>query len=98
MEYEAFIRVAPFLFWLEARGQARFVARELGVGTPSHISRFYPAYDLRHLPHTPMEALHRARDIGLQAGLRHVYIGNLSESAGGNIYCYECGALLIHHY
>ncbi len=77
---------------------ARFIAQELGLGTPWHISRFYPAYELGNLPQTPVETLHKARDIGLQAGLRYVYIGNVPESDGANTYCYDCGALLVHRY
>jgi len=77
---------------------ASFVAQELGASTPWHISRFYPAYDLGHLPQTPIEVLHRARHIGLEAGLRYVYEGNVPGSEGENTYCYNCGSLLIGRY
>lgn len=75
---------------------ASFIAAELGVSTPWHISRFYPTYDLTDLPYTPEETLNRAHDIGLKAGLRYVYQGNVSGGKGGNTYCYNCGVLLIH--
>lgn len=77
------------------RQVASFIAQELGVSTPWHVSRFYPAYDLEHLPQTPVETLHRARDIGLEVGLRYVYEGNVPAGQGQNTYCYNCGRLLI---
>jgi pyruvate formate lyase activating enzyme len=36
-----------------------------------------------------------ARDIGLEAGLRYVYTGNIPGQGGENTYCYSCGELLI---
>ncbi|MCX6012216.1 MAG: radical SAM protein, partial [Chloroflexi bacterium] len=69
-----------------------------GPETPWHISRFYPAYDLLELPQTPVETLEIARQIGLQAGLRYVYVGNVPGSDGSNTYCYNCGKLLIRRY
>ncbi len=77
------------------RNVASFVAQELGVSTPWHISRFYPAYDLEHLPQTPLDALRSARQIGLEAGLRYVYEGNVPGSEGENTWCYNCGTLLL---
>jgi pyruvate formate lyase activating enzyme len=74
---------------------ASFIAQELGVSTPWHVSRFYPAYELEHLPQTPIEALRKAREIGLQAGLRYVYEGNVPGSDGNGTFCYNCGHLLV---
>lgn len=74
---------------------AQFIAKELGVSTPWHVSRFYPAYDLKHLPQTPIETLRKAREIGLQAGLRYVYEGNVPVSDGNGTFCYNCGHLLV---
>ena len=77
---------------------ADFIAQELGVGMPWHVSRFYPHYKLRDLPPTPVSTLHRAREIGLEAGLRYVYEGNVPGSEGEHTYCYNCGKLLIGRY
>ena len=70
----------------------------LDPGIPWHVSRFYPMYKLMDLPETPMKSLEAARRIGIQAGLRYVYQGNVPGSEGENTYCHRCGELLIHRY
>ena len=77
----------------ELADAARFVAQELGVETPWQISRFFPAYEMTDVPPTPVSTLQRAREIGLEAGLRYVYVGNVAGEA--NTRCHECGRLLI---
>ena len=62
---------------------------------PWHISAFHPAYKLLDKPATPAETILRARDIGIESGLRYVYVGNLPDAKGENTHCYECGQLLI---
>jgi pyruvate formate lyase activating enzyme len=39
--------------------------------------------------------LQKARDIGLKAGLRYVYTGNIPGQMGEDTHCYACGELLI---
>ena len=65
---------------------------------PWHISQFYPTYQLTKLPRTPVETLHMARGIGLQAGLHYVYEGNVPGRGNENTYCYSCGGLLIERW
>jgi len=77
---------------------ADFIAKELGPETPWHVSRFYPHYKMRDRPPTPVATLHKAREIGLKAGLRYVYEGNVPGSEGENTYCYNCGRLLIRRF
>ena len=77
----------------ELKNAAKFVASELGVDTPWHISRFFPAYKMTDVPSTPMSTLRRAQEIGREAGLRYVYLGNIGEEA--NTSCHVCGKLLI---
>jgi pyruvate formate lyase activating enzyme len=76
---------------------AQFI-RELGPETPWHVSRFHPSYKLRNIPSTPVAALRRAREIGLQTGLRYVYTGNIPGDFGGNTLCHHCGRVLIDRY
>ncbi len=68
-----------------------------GVGeeVPWHVSAFYPAYKLSDVPPTPVATVRRAREIGLQAGLRHVYEGNVPGEEGAHTTCPECKALVI---
>ncbi|MGC9468325.1 MAG: AmmeMemoRadiSam system radical SAM enzyme [Anaerolineae bacterium] len=77
----------------ELRDAAQFVAGELGVEVPWHISRFSPAYQMTDVSPTPIATLRRAHEIGLEAGLRYVYLGNVAAEA--NTICHECGKLLI---
>jgi pyruvate formate lyase activating enzyme len=77
----------------ELKDAADFVADELGVDTPWHISRFFPDYKMTDVSPTPVETLRRAREIGLEAGLRYVYVGNVPGEA--NTVCHECGQMLI---
>jgi pyruvate formate lyase activating enzyme len=77
----------------ELRDAAQFVAQELGVETPWHISRFFPTYEMTDVPSTPVETLHRAREIGLEVGLRYVYVGNVPGKA--STACHACGKTLL---
>jgi len=79
----------------ELRDAARFVKNELGAETPWHISRFFPAYKMTDLMPTPVATLRRAREIGLEEGLRYVYQGNISEPGSQDTLCPACGHLLI---
>jgi len=77
---------------------AGFIARELGPGTPWHVSRFHPAYRLTDAPPTPAATLRRAYDIGREAGLHYVYIGNLPGLRGEDTICPHCGQTVIARY
>jgi pyruvate formate lyase activating enzyme len=79
----------------ELRDAVQFIAHELGVNTPWHISRFFPAYKMMDVPPTPLATLQRARQIGLEEGLHHVYVGNIPDDRGQYTFCPECGRLLI---
>ena len=74
---------------------AAWIATELGEETAWHITRFFPYLEFADIPATPLDTLRRARRIGLDAGLRHVYLGNVSESGGEDTTCTGCGATLV---
>lgn len=78
----------------ELRQIAEFIL-SLGAETPWHISRFHPQYKMVNLPPTPVETIHKAAEIGKEAGLKYVYSGNVPGDVGENTYCYNCGNLLI---
>jgi pyruvate formate lyase activating enzyme len=79
----------------ELQNMAGFLARDLGSATPWHISRFHPSYRMTDREPTPLVSLEQARDIGLAAGLRYVYIGNVPGSTSENTYCPACGNIVI---
>jgi pyruvate formate lyase activating enzyme len=64
-------------------GIAEFI-RSNGVDIPWHVTAFYPAYKLLDVKPTPTESLRKAREIGLKAGLRYVYEGNIPGEGGEN--------------
>lgn len=77
---------------------AGFIAREVGVDTPWHVSAFHPTFRMADRPATPAATLARARRIGLDAGLRYVYEGNIPGAGGENTMCPGCGELLIERH
>jgi len=82
----------------ELRQLAGFIAAELGTDTPWHISRFHPTYKLIDRPPTPVKTLTGAREIGLRAGLKYVYTGNVPGNAGENTFCSACGEMVIERW
>jgi pyruvate formate lyase activating enzyme len=77
----------------ELRDMAQFIVQELGLETPWHISRFFPHYKMTDRPSTPLKTLQRAQEIGREAGLYYVYLGNVADES--NTRCPNCGQLLI---
>lgn len=73
---------------------AEFI-RSVDEAIPWHVTQFYPTYKLLDQPRTPVKTLRRAREIGLAAGLKYVYEGNIPGEGGENTYCPSCGELLI---
>jgi pyruvate formate lyase activating enzyme len=45
-----------------------------------------------------VKTLRIAREIGLKAGLKYVYEGNVPGEGGENTYCPSCGKLLIERF
>jgi pyruvate formate lyase activating enzyme len=82
----------------ELEALARFIKNDLGPETPWHISRFHPTYRLTDRPPTPVGTLSMARDIGLDAGLRYVYTGNVPGDEGENTFCPGCGQKVIERW
>lgn len=80
------------------RAMAKFIVDELGPQVPWHVSAFYPTYKLLEAPRTSQKTLEKAHRIGLEAGLRYVYEGNLPGSEGEHTYCYNCKKPVIKRY
>ncbi len=74
---------------------ARWIADNLGKETPLHFSRFFPQYNMRHLPPTPDATLDRACAIAQSEGLLYYYQGNVQNHHNENTLCPKCGRLLI---
>lgn len=81
----------------ELKELARFLV-SLAPEIPWHVTGFFPTYRLTDVPPTPLETINRARAIGLEAGLHHVFAGNRPGVGGESTYCHNCGELLIERY
>lgn len=74
------------------KAMADFIKNELGPETPWHVTEFCGAisWKLQAIPDTPIESMEKARQIGLEAGLKYVYCGNIPGIEGENTFCPKC--------
>ncbi|MEJ2389777.1 MAG: AmmeMemoRadiSam system radical SAM enzyme [Gammaproteobacteria bacterium] len=56
------------------RGIAEWIHDTLGADSPWHITRFFPAFKLSHLPATEPQMLYDVEAIARDAGLQNVYV------------------------
>lgn len=69
-----------------------------GKETPLHLTRFFPAYKAMERGFdrpTPVPLLVGARERALQAGLKHVYVGNVPGSKYQHTTCPACSKVVI---
>jgi len=78
----------------ELREIARFLA-SVDPDTPWHVTGFFPTYRMTDAPPTPASVLVRAREIGLEQGLRYVYTGNRPGTRGEDTTCPGCGTVVV---
>ena len=79
----------------QLRQIAEFIA-SVDPQMPWHISRFHPTFRRQDRASTSARTIHRAMEIGREAGLHHVYPGNLwSADEHESTRCPGCGALVI---
>lgn len=77
---------------------ARFIAGELGPETPWHVSRFHPDYQMNDRGPTPPATLQQAYDLGREAGLHYVYVGNMPGARLEDTPCPNCGRTVIERW
>ncbi|MCU0722970.1 MAG: AmmeMemoRadiSam system radical SAM enzyme [Planctomycetes bacterium] len=77
----------------ELRDAAAFLA-SVSPDLPWHVSRFHPDYKLLDREPTPVERLRRAAEIGGEAGLRYVYVGNVP-GLDQDTRCPSCGRVVV---
>lgn len=71
---------------------AGFIA-ELSPDIPWHVSRFFPQFEFGQKEITKVGSLEKAKTLGLKAGLRYVYSGNLAGES--NTVCYNCKNVVV---
>jgi pyruvate formate lyase activating enzyme len=77
------------------RAMAGWVREALGAGTPWHVTRFIPDFQLSYLAPTPIKVLERGVKLGREAGLRFVYVGNVQGHPARHTICPSCGRTVI---
>ncbi len=77
----------------ELKQIASFIANEMDIYTPWHISAFHPDYKMSDGNSTTMEMMLRAKEIGEMVGLKYIYMGNVKNDAITK--CPDCGYDLI---
>ncbi len=78
----------------ELREMAAWLAG-VSPNLPWHISAFHPDYQMLDRPPTPHRSLVRAWEIGQEAGLRYVYVGNVRDGDRESTVCPACHTLLV---
>ncbi|TVO65850.1 AmmeMemoRadiSam system radical SAM enzyme [Denitromonas ohlonensis] len=79
----------------EITAMAEWIHRELGDDVPLHLTAFHPDFKLTDRHGTPHATLTRLRRCARDAGLRHVYLGNIADRDGASTYCPGCNAPVI---
>jgi pyruvate formate lyase activating enzyme len=75
---------------------ARFIAT-VSPDIPWHVTAFHPDYRMTEPPPTSVKTLLRAAEIGQEAGLNHVYAGNIPGRLGEyeRTECPKCQNVLV---
>jgi pyruvate formate lyase activating enzyme len=79
----------------ELKKLAEFIVSKADPDVPWHISRFHPQYKYQDSAPTPISSLEHAEQIGKEAGLHYIYLGNVPGSKSESTFCYNCGRVLI---
>jgi pyruvate formate lyase activating enzyme len=78
----------------ELKALAKWLA-QLSEDIPWHVSRFSPRYKQMDMAATPLPVMEKAREIGLESGLKHVYLGNVQGPGYADTKCSGCGQTVI---
>jgi pyruvate formate lyase activating enzyme len=79
----------------EIAAQCAWLLDHLGPDVPLHFTAFHPDFKMRDVPATPPATLRRARQIGLDHGLRYVYTGNVHDPDCQTTRCGSCGQPIV---
>jgi pyruvate formate lyase activating enzyme len=81
----------------ELRAMAKWLA-EVDPELVWHVTAFHPDYEMRDRPRTSQQALAKAYEIGKEAGLHYVYVGNVMDEDRESTYCPRCNQKLIQRH
>jgi pyruvate formate lyase activating enzyme len=81
----------------ELRAMAEWLA-DVDPAMPWHVTAFHPDYEMLDRPRTSQQVLATAYEIGRQAGLQYVYVGNVMDADRESTTCPQCGQMLIQRH
>ncbi|HZM17530.1 MAG TPA: AmmeMemoRadiSam system radical SAM enzyme [Candidatus Krumholzibacteria bacterium] len=89
--------------WNDSDAELADIARylvQISPDIPWHVTAFHQDYKMTDRSNTPVATLLRACERGRDAGLHHVYAGNLPGRVGAweNTHCPGCGLAVIERY
>lgn len=79
----------------EIENEVDWILTNLGDSTPLHFSAFHPCYKFQDRKPTMPQTLINAYNISTQAGLKYVYLGNISNAQTSTTYCHNCKNKII---
>ena len=79
----------------QVEAECRWIVEKLGKDVPLHLTAFHPDYKMGERPRTSVQILRTARELALNAGLRFVYTGNVTDGEGQSTRCPVCGKIVI---
>ena len=79
----------------EIKNECDWIINNLGDSVPVHFTAFHPDFKMLDKERTPEWTLTRAREIGIAAGIKYCYVGNVHNEEGQTTFCYNCNEELI---
>lgn len=79
----------------DIRQMSVWIRENLGTDIPVHFIRFFPAFQMMHLPPTPVKTLEQAREIAVKEGIEFVYVGNVPGHKYNSTFCPKCNKRVI---
>jgi pyruvate formate lyase activating enzyme len=71
---------------------------DLDPRIPVHFTRFHPDYEMTNKLPTPIPTMEMAREIGREAGLQFIYLGNVALPHGEDTVCPKCHHLIAERH
>lgn len=71
---------------------------DLDPRVPVHFTRFHPDYKMADKPPTPIPTMEMAREVGKEAGLQFIYLGNVALPHGEDTVCPKCHHLIAERH
>jgi len=95
--YEIVVLVVPTLNDAaeDLQKMCEWINKNLSDEVPVHFDRFTPLYKLTNLPPTPVKTLETAYQVARKAGLKFVYLGNVTPHQWESTYCPKCEKIII---